>query len=245
MLSHVAGSAITLLFFFILLFGYTKLAGPIPFSVNSVTTTKTSTFDVSGEGRATIKPDQAKVSAGVQATGTSSAQVKDQINTTINKVTSAITGVGIDQTDIQTANFNINPTYDYTGGSQKISGFSASTTLTVNVKDISKLNAVIDAATAAGANNVNNLGFDNKDDSGATDQARKLAVENAKTKAQNIANIAGFKLGNIVNYSEGGSDARPYPSLMKVGGGIASEPTQIQPGTNEVVVNVILSYEVR
>lgn len=246
MLNQILGSAITLLLFFVLLFGYTKLAGPIPFSVNSVSTTKSSTFDVTGEGRATIKPDRAQVSAGVQATGTSSAQVQDQLNSTINKVTSAITGVGIDKADIQTANYNINPTYDYNGGNQKITGYSASTNLTVTVKDISKINAVIDAATTAGANNVNNLGFDNKDDSGARDQARKLAVEDAKKKAANIANIAGFRLGNIINYSEGGQGpSGPMPVLLRSDKAIGGAPTEVQPGTNEVIVTATLSYEVR
>lgn len=245
MLNQALGSTVALVLFFVLLFVYTKLAGPIPFSVNSVTTSKSSTFDVTGEGRATIKPDQARVSAGVQSTGSTSAQVQDQINSTINKVTTAIIGVGISKDDIQTANYNINPTYDYSAGDQKITGYSASTNLTVNVKEISKLNAVIDAATAAGANNVNNLGFDNKDDSAARDQARKLAVDDAKKKAQNIANIAGFKLGNLINYSEGGQASGPIQMTLRSDKAVGGAPTEIQPGTNEVMVNVVLSYEVR
>ena len=64
----------------------------------------------------------------------------------------AIKATGIDATDIQTANYNINPTYDYSAGTQRITGYSGSTSLTITVKDLSKLNAVIDAATAAGAN---------------------------------------------------------------------------------------------
>ena len=62
-------SAGAVVLFFILLFAYTKLAGPIPFSLNSITTTKTDTFSVSGEGKVTMMPDIAVVSAGVTAQG--------------------------------------------------------------------------------------------------------------------------------------------------------------------------------
>ncbi len=246
MIKQIGSTALTLILFFILLFIYTKLAGPIPFSVNSVTTTKSTAFEVTGVGKAAVKPDNAQVSAGVSATGQTTAQVQDQINSVINKVSSAIKGVGIDSADIQTANYSVNPAYDYSSGSQKITGYSASTNLTIKVKDISKVNAVIDAATKAGATNVNNNGFGNSDQSSAEMEARKLAIADAKKKAQDIANTAGFRLGNLINYSEnsGGGQPRPLP-MAKSSDSTSPTPTQVEPGTNEVVINVTLSYEVR
>ncbi len=245
MLTQIASSAITLLLFFVLLFGYTKLAGPLPFSVNSVSTTKSTTFDVTGEGKVSVKPDSARVSAGVTANGPSVVQVQDQMNSIINKVTAAIKAQGIESTDLQTSTYNVNPRYDYSAGTQKINGYEARTSLTINVKDINKLNAVIDAATGAGATNVSNLGFQNADNQQALDQARKLAVEDAKKKAQNIAGIAGFQLGKIVNYSEGGQ-GQPRPMMIGALDAKASTgaPTQIEPGSNETTVTVTLSYEI-
>lgn len=243
---RILETSLIFLIFFGLLFAYTKLVGPIPFSVNSITTQKSTTFDVTGTGKASAKPDFATVEAGITAKGDNPQAVQDQINKVINAVSSSIKNLGIDSKDIQTSNYNVNPNYDYTGGSQKISGYSGNTNLRIRVKDISKVNSVIDAATAAGANQVNNLGFDITDKAAAENEARKLAVEDAKKKAQDAANIAGFKLGNIVNYSENfNGQPRPVSMLQNASAGVGGVPTQVEPGSNEITVTVTLSYEIR
>ncbi len=236
----------TLLIFFVSLFVYIKIAGPLPFSVNSVTTSKSTTFDVSGEGKVTIQPDGANISAGVMANGASVQQVQTQMNTIINKVSSSEKSLGIDPKDIQTAQYSVTPIYDYSLGSQNINGYSATTTLTIKVRDITKINSSIDAATAAGATNVDNLGFTNSDTTVAENQARKIAVAQAKKKAEDAASIAGFSLGNIVNYSENfGGTPRIMP-LNAENANIGSAPvTKLEPGSNEVQVDVTLSYEIR
>jgi len=245
MIKQIGSTTSILLIFFILLFAYTKLVGPIPFQVNSISTTKSTTFDVTAEGKSSVKPDSANVLAGVSATGSTTKEVQDKINSTINKVTENIKALGVDSKDIQTSNYNVNPTYDYRDGSQKITGYSASTNLTIKVKNIEKVGQVIDAATQAGANNVNNLGFDNSDKSAAENDARTKAVAAAKKKAEDAAKIAGFKLGNIVNYSEGFGGNGVRPLMMETQGKVSSSDTKIEAGTNEVVVNVTLSYEIR
>ena len=90
--------------FFILLFTFTKLFGPIPFSVNSVNTTKSTTFDVTGEGKVTAAPDVALVTVGVSANSTTAKQAQDQMNSNINKVSDAVKKIGVDATDIKTTN---------------------------------------------------------------------------------------------------------------------------------------------
>src|SRR3989344_1456639 len=201
--------------FFLLLFSVTKLFGPIPFSVNSVTTTKFTTFDVTGEGKVTVKPDVASVTVGIQATGSTVKTVQEQINSVINKVSDAVKKLGVDAKDIQTTNYSINPTYDYSGGNQKITGYSASTNLLIKVKQIDKINQVIDAATQNGANQVSGISFDVLDKTKIENEARAKAVVEAKEKAQNAAKIAGFKLGKIINYSEN-MDGYPVPMMRSL-----------------------------
>ncbi|MDD2823133.1 MAG: SIMPL domain-containing protein [Candidatus Daviesbacteria bacterium] len=246
MLKQIGNTAATLVIFFILLFVYTKFIGPIPFQVNSTSTTKTTTFDVTGEGKSTVKPDFVSISAGISATGSTTKEVQDQINVIINKVTENIKALGIDSKDIQTSNYSINPTYDYRDGSQKITGYSANTTLTIKVRDLGKAGQVIDTATKAGANNVNNLGFDTTDKTAAENEARTKAVAAAKKKAEDAAKIAGFSLGKIVNYNENTAGS-PILRAMGIGGAdkVASPETTLQPGSNEVIVAVTLSYEIR
>lgn len=235
-----------ILFFFIALFLYTKLAGPIPFSVNSVTTTKSDTFNVTGEGKATAIPDLASVNVGITANGASVLQVQDQINTTSNKISDSIKKLGVDSADIQTSNYNINPNYDYSGGTQHINGYSASTNLTIKVKDTQKINQVIDTASSNGANQIGNVTFELSDKTKAENDARSKAVADAKSKAENAAKIGGFKLGRLVNYSESlGNNPQPV-QYQKVAGAPAldTKVTQIEPGSSEINMTVTLSYDI-
>ena len=234
--------------FFILLFAYTKIAGPIPFSVNSVTTTKTDTFSVSGEGKITMVPDIAVISVGVTAQGATVTRVQTELNTKINAMSDAIKKLGVDGKDIKTSYYNISPTYDYSSSTQRITGYEAHSNLTIKVRKIDNANAVIDAATTQGANQVGGVSFDVDDKSKAENQAREEAVKDAKSKAEAAAKAAGFKLGRVINYSEGGG-AGPRPimydaakALPIAGGG---EPTQVEPGSSEIMVTVNLSYEIQ
>lgn len=237
---EISRTALTFILFFLILFIYTKIAGPLPFSVTSVTTNKTTTFDVVGEGKVTVKPDTATIQAGVSVTGGTAEDAQNKMNSVINNVSSAIKELGIDSKDIQTTNYNVNPIYDL---NQKITGYSANTTLTIKVRDIEKVNGVIDAATKAGANNVASLGFTTSERSTFENEARKKAVEDAKKKAENAAKIAGFRLGKLVNYSENlnGGGPRPIPFALDK---VESTSTNVEPGSDEIQVTVVLSYEI-
>ncbi|MBI2020638.1 SIMPL domain-containing protein [Candidatus Daviesbacteria bacterium] len=230
---------------FTLLFVYTKLVGPIPFSVNSVTTTKSDTFNVSGEGKVTVSPDIATVSVGVRAQAQTVKAAQDQLNSSINQVIAAIKQLGIDEKDIKTTNYNINPDYDYTTGSQRIRGYTASSNVTVKVRDLDKVNNVIDVSTTNGANQIYGISFDVDDKTKAENEAREKAVADAKSKAEAAARIAGFRLGRMVNYSEGFTGGPiPYPARIAVGAAEVADSTQVEPGSSEITVTVTLSYEI-
>ena len=231
--------------FFVGLFVYTKFVGPIPFSVNSVTTQKTDFFSVSAEGKSTQVPDVASVTVGVQVQGSTVSQVQQDMNKKINAIADAIKKLGIDAKDIKTANYTVSPMYDYRVTPQRITGYQANTNLAVTIRDIPKANSVVDAATANGANSVSGVSFDISDKTKAQNEARATAVAQAKKNAEDAAKIAGFRLGRLVNYQESfGGQNRPIPMLAKAEGLGAGEPTQVEPGSNEVIVDVTLSYEI-
>lgn len=234
-----------ILTFFLLLFIYTKLAGPIPFSVSSVTTQKTDTFQVSGDSRVFVKPDIAVVSAGVATSGQTVKVVQDQINEKISKISSAIKQLGVDAKDIQTESYNIHPSIDYREGSQKINGYSATTNLSIRVRKIDNVSQVIDAATANGANQIGGVSFDVDDKAKAQNEAREIAVREAKKKAAQAAKVAGFKLGRIINYSENsGEDIRVIPIGMIAADSKEAPGTQLESGSSEILMIVTLSFEI-
>lgn len=231
--------------FFLLLFIFTKFFGPIPFSVSSVVTQKSTTFDATGTGKVTIKPDIAYVNAGIRVQSQSVKSAQEQINTIINKVSQSVKSLGVDGKDIQTTNYSVNPDYDYTQGSQKIKGYQASTTLAIKVRDIDKINSIIDSATQAGANEISGISFDVDDKQKAENEARQKAVDEAKKKAQDVSKIAGFKLGRIINYSEGSYDLQPMPyRALETTVAAQDLKTQVESGSQDITITVTLSYEI-
>ena len=259
LLRQFLGILITLVTFFVLLFVYTKVAGPIPFDVSSVTTSKSDAFSVTGEGKVEATPDSATVRLGVVAQAATSEAAKEALNGEINKVIEAVKALGVAEDRIKTENFNIYPEYgdvrplpaagipDQLGSdNNRITSYNANTNISIEVETADLANKIVDAGTAAGANQVGGVDFQVKNKDEALNKAREMAVADAKKKAEDAARIAGFNLGKIINYSEGQGEGYPPVMAMKAEDSRSvGNPTNIQPGTNEIVMSVTLSYEIR
>jgi uncharacterized protein YggE len=236
--------------FFLSLFAFTKLVGPIPFSVQSIVTQKSDFFTVTGEGKAVVVPDIAVVSVGVTAQGPTVKGAQQELNTKMDAITKAIKQLDIDDKDIKTANYSIHPRYDYQSATQRIIGYDAQSSLTIKVREMDSANDVVDAATANGANQVGGISFDVDDRTKAENEARELAVADAKKKAEVAASTAGFSLGRIVNYSENSAGV-PRPDFYAANNMAVSAvdsreiSAPIEPGSNEITIQVSLSYELR
>lgn len=241
---------LTVVFIFVGLLLYTKLAGPIPFTVNSISTVKENLFTVDGTGEATGVPDTALLNLGVNKNAASVEAAQTQVNEIINKVTTDLKALGVEEKDIKTVNYSVNPNYDYTGGSQTINGYVVNADIQVRIKPVEKANQAVDAATKAGATNVGNVQFVLNDETKKKleEEARKEAIEAAKAKAESIARTSGIKLGRLVDVQESGAAAQP-PTMMRAEmakdamGGEPVQNTELNPGENKVTSNVSLSYE--
>lgn len=238
----------TIFFILIGLFLYTKIAGPIPFSVNSITTTKTDVFSVAGTGKVTVIPDTARVNLGITANRPRVADAQNEANRIINQVTKDLKALGIDEKKIKTINYSVYPNYDYTPGSQRIRDYNVSATLEVTVTPIDKVNDAIDEATADGANTVGNIQFtvDEQKQKELERQARKQAIDEAKKKAGELAADSGITLGRIINVSESPSfEPRSiFDRAVPLAAGGEGEPTKVEPGETTITTSVTLTYEV-
>lgn len=238
----------TVLFIFIGLFIFTKTAGPLPFSVTQVTTTKDSLFTAQGVGEATAVPDTALISFGVQKDASTVQAAQDQVNQIINKITTDLKGLGVEVKNIKTVNYSVNPNYTYTpGGKQTLNGYSVNADVEVKLKPVEQANKAVDIATNDGATNVGGVQFvlDEKKQKEVENQARKEAINNAKEKAQSLATAAGIRLGKLVDVQEnGGGGGYPRPMMMKTADSAGqSAPTELNPGENKISITVTLSYE--
>lgn len=239
----------TLLFFFAFIYIFAALFGPLPLSVNSVTTNKTDLFTVSGEGEATAVPDTALLSLGVTKQASTVQQAQDEVNKAANKITADLKKLGVQVKNIKTTNYSVNPNYDFANGKQTITGYSVSQNMEVRLQPIEQANKVIDIATNDGANVIGGITFvlDDAEQDKMEKRARTQAIENAKKKAQETAQLAGIKLGKIINVSESNSfPMQPFAAareLKVTNDAMGGAPTEVTPGENTITITVTLSYQ--
>ncbi len=243
---NFAGSIII---FFILLFVFAKWGPAINF--NSTTQTKGEPFVVQGVGKVTVAPDIAKVDVGIQEQGNNLKTVQDSVNKKSQDMVTMIKKLGIETKDIKTISYYVYPQYDYTTPTQRITGYQVSTNYEITIRDFTKINELITSATSFGANTIGGVNFDLSDNlkKEKLQEARTLAVTEAKDKAEGLAKAAGITLGKIVNVSENiPSEIRPFAMPVSGGGiGLDKSITQanVQPGTTDINITISLAYEVR
>jgi uncharacterized protein YggE len=211
--------------------------------------TEANTLLVSGEGRVFAKPDIGQVDLSVVTQGSAVAAAVTENNNKMNKITQALKEMGIKEDDLKTANYNINPNYQYSQGKSTISGYEINQTLQVKIRDLNKTSQILEKAASLGANQVGSLSFTIDDKEALKEQAKKQAVEKAKKKAEEMQKEFGIRLGRMINFNEYESGSTPdYNGAYGIGGGGGMErsvPTpQIQTGQNEIVMTVDLTYEV-
>lgn len=248
-MSKVLEKIFPILAFFVLLFAFTKWGPAINFS--TTTQTKGDPFVVTGEGKVFVTPDIAIVTVGIQETGSSLITVQENANTKSQALVAAIKKLGIDEKDIKTTSYNLYPQYDYlTSTTNRITGYQISTNYEIKVKDFDKVNDVLITSTSVGANAIGNVSFEVNDETKKEklNEARKLAVGEAKSKAEGLASAAGLTLGKIINVSESqtadGAIRPMYATANEVSAKGQTEPA-IEAGQTEINITVSLAYEVR
>ena len=246
MKNHSGTAATFVIFLFLGLFIYTKLAGPIPFVVNNYTTAKNDLFQSLGEGSVSQAPDLVTISFGVTKSSSTVSDAQNQTNKAINSVLENLKNLGVSEKDLKTTNYSVNPNYSFEGVA-RIIGYTVAQNIEIKIKNIKNTNKIIDAITGNGGNLIGQVqfGFDDKTKAKLEDKARKEAVGNAKEKAQSLAKAAGIRLGKIINVTESQDNfPRPIP-FESVKAGIQETPaTNITPGENSINITITLTYEI-
>jgi uncharacterized protein YggE len=207
------------------------------------------TINVNGVGRVKITPDVADVQLGVTVQGETAQEASDQAAEIMDAVLAAITGAGIPESDIQTTQLSLYPVYDYNDNPPEIEGWEASNIVTVTVRDMDAIGDVIGAATGAGATNVQGITFRVDDPSEAEALARSEAIEDARTKAEQLAADAGVAVVGVRSITEASMN-QPQPIYFD--GGMAraemamdtAAAPPVLPGQTEIFVTVIVQFEI-
>ena len=207
-------------------------------------TTDGTLLSINAQAEARRVPDIATLSTGVVTRATDTNAAMRENAEQMERVIAAIRKAGIAERDIQTSGVNLYPQYQHHENSTPtITGYQASNTVNVTVRDIGKLGQVIDAMVAAGANQINGPSFDVEDKESAYDEARRAAVEKARGRAEMYAKTLGLRVRRIVSISEGGDGfPRPMP-MMAMARAEKMADTPISPGESSLSVDLDIVFE--
>lgn len=186
----------------------------------AVAATPNRQITVSGQGSIAAAPDMASISVGVthqsEVAGDAMAQTSDAVAAMLAR----LDGMGVLPKDVQTQNLSLNPVWSNMpsdpGKQRQITGYVASNSLSVQVRDLSRLGTIMDAVIADGANDFNGLRFSVQNNDPLMAQARAAAVKDAMDKAQQLAEAAGVTLGPVLRIDEGGRVKGPMPMMDAV-----------------------------
>lgn len=206
------------------------------------------TITLDAQGKATVTPDVAMTTIGMVAQAASVAEAQEQNTAVMNTLIERLKGLGISDADIQTSNYAIYPTYNYTEVDGRVQeGYEVSQSVTVKIRDLDRANEVLALAGEVGANTVSGLRFTIDDTEVYKAAARKDALEQIDAKVQELERMLGVDVVSVVTYSEyqgGGYGPVMYERAYATDESGAATPT-IEEGTEEVLLNVAITFEIR
>jgi len=199
-------------------------------------------ISVAGEGKIKVVPDQGVISLGVENTGKEAAEVKKANDVIIEKIIKFIKKNNIPSTDFQTTNVNLYKNYDY---EKKKYNYTASQTITVTLKDLSKYNEFMMGITDTGVTNIHGVQFKSSKMESLEAEARKKAILNAKQKALDYVSVLNQKIGKAILITDNSQTYYPQPMFK---GAMAMEADANMPretlaiGEIEINSNVQVSF---
>lgn len=258
---RIAVGALTVLLILLSAFIVIKAAGDF----NVIDENAYNTISVEGNHEIFAAPDIATISFSARGENKELTDAQAEVEKTINAAITAIKNLGVEEKDIKTSYYNSFPVYKYNdkctdygcqSGERVLTGYEVSQTITVTIRDLDKVSGVLAAAGTAGASDMNGPSFDIENRDELMQEAREVAIKEAKEKAKVLAADLGVNLGKIVSFYDGGN-GYPMPYAMKGGDMDASyareemaqsapafDPT-IPEGENRIYSSVSIVYKIR
>ena len=206
------------------------------------------------DGTATIKaePDMATVSTGVTTSAATAREALDANNIAMSNLFDLIGSVGVDDKDMQTSGFSVEPQYVYSDKTDangyrlppKVVGYQVVNSLTVALRDLDSLGSVLDQMVSAGSNTIGGIAFSVSENADLVNDARRAAMKDALAKAELYADAAGVCLSRIVSIRENGGYA-PEPVMMREMAMVADAAPKVSIAGGEVgyTMNVSVEWE--
>jgi uncharacterized protein len=207
------------------------------------------TIQVTGQAKVSEAPDRVYIDIGVTTQAQKSEAATSQNAERISAVVAAVQRVSGPHAQLTTTEYSVTPNYQYPhdGGTATIVGYTASNMLRVRLDDLSRIGRVIDAATQAGSNNVQDIRFALRDEQAARTEALREAALDARQDARALAGALGLRVVRVLSVHEESPAVMPrrvYEQIPQFARVQAAPPTPVEAGTIDVNATVTLTVEV-
>ncbi len=210
------------------------------------------TITVNSTEKVTVVPDIAEVVYAVRTEAKDAATCQQKNTEDVNQVTELLKSLGVAETSIQTSDYYMYPIYNYSNNTQRITGYEATTALTVSDLSIDNLGNILTESVNAGINNIQSITYQSSQYDEGYAEALKLAVASAKAKASALAEAGGCSIGGVAsirensNYSEARytdnaltNQMRSYSAVKEMA---LEDTSAIMPGEVDIEVNITVEY---
>ncbi len=210
------------------------------------------TIIITGQGEINSTPNISTINFTIreESKDNNTKLLQDNVANKANVVIQKLTDLGIESKDIQTSNYSVNPKYNYTNGSSKVVGYEASESIKVKVRDTKNVSKVLDILASQKITEVYGPNYESDDESleQIKDQARSLAIADAKEKANVLAKELGVRIKRIISYSDDTNNNPSYPVMFRESAKSMTMDAGAQPnlptGENKTSVNVNITFQI-
>lgn len=200
-------------------------------------------INVSGEGKVKVIPDQATIAVTVETKGNNAKDVKKQNDEKIDAVLKFIKKMNLAPADYKTQRVSLNPQYDY---EKKKHNYNATQTIEILLRDLSKYDELMEGLVDQGINRIDNVTFQSSKLAQYQSEARKLAMKDAKLKAEDYVSVLGQKVGRAMTISDNSQTYYPQPmyaAMKTMESSDASAPREtLAVGEINITANVTVSF---
>ena len=207
-----------------------------------------STVVASGEGSVKVAPDRAWLQVTAESRAKSPREAQNLNAQVMSTVLQKLRATGLKDEALQTRGYDLQPEYDYNSGRQTLRGYVARNSVEVRIDELNRVGEILDVAVASGATSVGNVRFDLKDRASVEREALRLAVADARRRADAAASGAGLKVDRVIRIEEHRARMQPpVPMMMaeRAVGMAAQAVPPVTPGELEVQANVTLVAAIR
>jgi uncharacterized protein len=204
------------------------------------------TVSVSGLGQVRVEPDQASIQVGVQTRAQTAQEAIAENSQQMNALLDSLRQAGISDQDIQTQSFRLHPLFedqrDPEQQLRQIVGYHVENVVEVQIRNLDEIGEILDQTIDAGGNILGNIRFEVGNRSALINEAREAAMQDARQKAEQLAQAAGARVGEVLTIEETELTPRPAPPIRA---DIPEAAVPIEPGAETIVVNVLVTWQLQ